>query len=162
SATRAPCGSVIRKECQSRSVWFHPLARQSRSPAGMSPAIISRMEIIVLASGLLQPFAGTLRRPAHLRSHDNSDGMEVPTTIRDDLLDEAALARLPDAPNVMFMAGRKFGSLGDEPLTWAMNTHVPALVCRRYPRSRIVAFSTGNVYGLTRRGRGGSSEEDPP
>jgi len=83
-------------------------------------------------------------------------------TIRCDLLDEAALARLPDAPNVMFMAGRKFGSLGDEPLTWAMNTHVPALVCRRYPRSRIVAFSTGNVYGLTRRGRGGSSEEDPP
>jgi nucleoside-diphosphate-sugar epimerase len=83
-------------------------------------------------------------------------------TIRCDLLDEAALARLPDAPNVVFMAGRKFGSQGDEPLTWAMNTHLPALICRRYRQSRIVAFSTGNVYGLTRGGRGGSREEDPP
>lgn len=83
-------------------------------------------------------------------------------TIRCNLLDEAALARLPDAPNVIFMAGRKFGSVGDEPLTWAMNAHLPALVCGRYRRSRIVAFSTGNVYGLTPRGRGGSREEDPP
>jgi nucleoside-diphosphate-sugar epimerase len=83
-------------------------------------------------------------------------------TIRCDLLDESALARLPDAPNVIFMAGRKFGSSGDEPLTWAMNTHLPALVCNRYRTSRIVAFSTGNVYGLTPQGRGGSREEDVP
>jgi nucleoside-diphosphate-sugar epimerase len=83
-------------------------------------------------------------------------------TIRCDLLDETALARLPEAPNVVFMAGRKFGSSGDEPLTWAMNTHLPALICSRYRRSRIVAFSTGNVYGLTPLGRGGSREDDAP
>lgn len=83
-------------------------------------------------------------------------------TIRCDLLDERALARLPDAPNVIYMAGRKFGSTGNEPLTWAMNTHVPVLVCSRYCHSRIVAFSTGNVYGLTPHGRGGSREDDPP
>ncbi len=83
-------------------------------------------------------------------------------TIRCDLLDEDAVARLPDAANVIFMAGRKFGSTGDEPLTWAMNAHLPALVCRRYRSSRIVAFSTGNVYGLTPCGRGGSREEDSP
>ncbi len=83
-------------------------------------------------------------------------------TIRCDLLDEDALARLPDAANVIFMAGRKFGSTGDAPLTWAMNAHLPALVCRRYRSSRIVAFSTGNVYGLTPCGGGGSREEDPP
>ena len=53
-------------------------------------------------------------------------------TIRCDLLDESALARLPDAPHVVFMAGRKFGSTGNEPLTWAMNAHLPALVCARY------------------------------
>jgi nucleoside-diphosphate-sugar epimerase len=82
-------------------------------------------------------------------------------TIRCDLLDEAALTRLPDAPDVIFMAGRKFGSTGDESLTWAMNAHLPALVCRRYRTSRITAFSTGNVYGLTPSGRGGSREEDP-
>ena len=81
-------------------------------------------------------------------------------TARCDLLDEAALARLPDAAHVIFMAGRKFGSTGDEPLTWAMNTHLPALVCHRYRGSRIVAFSTGNVYGLTPHGRGGSGEDD--
>ncbi len=83
-------------------------------------------------------------------------------TIACDLLDEDALARLPDVPNVIFMAGRKFGSSGNEPYTWAMNTHLPALVCRRYRTSRIVAFSTGNVYGLTPHGRGGSREDDPP
>jgi nucleoside-diphosphate-sugar epimerase len=83
-------------------------------------------------------------------------------TIRCDLLDQSALARLPDAPNVIFMAGRKFGSSGNEPLTWAMNTHLPATVCARYRSSRIVAFSTGNVYGLTQCGHGGSREDHPP
>jgi len=83
-------------------------------------------------------------------------------TVRCDLLDESALVRLPDVPHVIFMAGRKFGSAGNEPLTWAMNAHLPALVCARYRRSRIVAFSTGNVYGLTPHGRGGSREADPP
>ena len=52
-------------------------------------------------------------------------------TIRCDLLDESAVARLPDVPHVVFMAGRKFGSTGNEPLTWAMNAHLPALVCAR-------------------------------
>jgi nucleoside-diphosphate-sugar epimerase len=78
-------------------------------------------------------------------------------TVRADLLDEAALERLPDAPNVIFMAGRKFGSTGGEALTWAMNVHLPALVCRRYATSRIVVFSTGNVYGLTKAGAAGTS-----
>jgi nucleoside-diphosphate-sugar epimerase len=83
-------------------------------------------------------------------------------TVRCDLLDEEAVRRLPDAPNVVFMAGRKFGSTGSEPLTWAMNCFLPSVICRRYAGSRIVAFSTGNVYGLTPVGSGGSKEEDPP
>jgi len=83
-------------------------------------------------------------------------------TIRCDLLDESEVARLPDVPHVVFMAGRKFGSTGNEPLTWAMNAHLPALVCARYRSSRIVALSTGNVYGLTPHGRAGSREEDLP
>jgi len=86
-----------------------------------------------------------------------SHGVE---TIACDLLDEQAVAALPDAPNVIYMAGRKFGSTGNEPLTWAMNCHLPSLVCRKYPSSRMVAFSTGNVYGLSPAGRGGSREED--
>jgi nucleoside-diphosphate-sugar epimerase len=88
-----------------------------------------------------------------------AEGVE---TIACDLLEDRALARLPDVPNVIYMAGRKFGSSGDEPLTWAMNTHLPARVCDRFARSTIAAFSTGNVYGLTRHGRGGSREDDAP
>ena len=61
--------------------------------------------------------------------------------------------RLPDAPNVVFMAGRKFGSTGSEWLTWAMNAHVPALVAERFARSRIVAFSTACVYPFVARAR---------
>lgn len=82
-------------------------------------------------------------------------------TIRCDLLNEDEVARLPEAPNVIFMAGRKFGSTGDEPLTWAMNAYLPAIVCRKYRHCRIVAFSTGNVYGLSLPASGGSRESDP-
>src|SRR5216684_1452793 len=67
-------------------------------------------------------------------------------TVSADLLEPGVLATLPDAPNVLYMAARKFGSTGNEHLTWAMNTLLPALVADRYAASRIVAFSTGNVY----------------
>jgi nucleoside-diphosphate-sugar epimerase len=83
-------------------------------------------------------------------------------TIRADLLDESEVAKLPEAPNVIFMAGMKFGSSGQEARTWAMNTHLPSLICRRYPRSRLVVFSTGNIYGLSPVGAGGSREIDCP
>jgi nucleoside-diphosphate-sugar epimerase len=92
---------------------------------------------------------------ANLREH----GVE---TIRCDLLDEDAVARLPDVPNVVFMTGMKFGSTGQEALTWAMNAYLPSIVCKKYRRSRIVAFSTGNVYGLVPVGSGGSRETDTP
>src|SRR5438093_3191496 len=83
-------------------------------------------------------------------------------TIRCDLLDEEAVAKLPDAPNVVFMAGMKFGATGNESLTWAMNTWLPAVVCKKFSQSRIAAFSTGNVYGLTPTARGGARETDTP
>src|SRR4029079_9437999 len=69
-------------------------------------------------------------------------------TIACDLLDRDAIAALPDARNVVVAAGHKLGASGAPALTWAMNTHVPALVAERYRAARIVAFSTGNVYGL--------------
>jgi nucleoside-diphosphate-sugar epimerase len=83
-------------------------------------------------------------------------------TLRCDLLDAAAVARLPDAGLVVYLVGRKFGSTGDESATWAINAYVPGLVCERYRDSRIVALSTGNVYGLTAIDGGGSRESDPP
>jgi len=81
-------------------------------------------------------------------------------TIAVDLLAANAVAYLPHAPNVIYMAGMKFGATGQEPLTWAMNAWLPGLVCERYHRSRIAAFSTGNVYGLVPVEGGGSKEED--
>jgi hypothetical protein len=81
-------------------------------------------------------------------------------TVRCDLLDRGALAALPDAANVVYMAGMKFGSTGQEWRTWAMNVFLPGLVAERYRTSRIAVFSTGNVYGLTPVSRGGSREGD--
>ena len=79
---------------------------------------------------------------AGLRERLEAAGVEC---IAADLLSRDALAKLPDAPNIVFMAGRKFGSTGSEWLTWAMNAHVPALEAERFPRARIVAFSTACV-----------------
>jgi nucleoside-diphosphate-sugar epimerase len=78
-----------------------------------------------------------------------------------DLLDADQLAKLPDASNVVYMTGMKFGSTGNESRTWAMNAYLPGMVAQRYRTSRIVAFSTGNVYGLTPVRLGGSRESDP-
>ena len=82
-------------------------------------------------------------------------------TIRCDLLNRAELSSLPEFPNIIYMAGMKFGSSGNEALTWAMNSFLPGVVSEKYARSRIVAFSTGNVYGLSSVSQGGSVEEDP-
>ncbi len=83
-------------------------------------------------------------------------------TIACDLLDEAALSRLPRLPNVVFMAGRKFGAGGDLGLTWAMNVHVPALVAQAFPDARTVTFSTGCVYPFVPVSGAGATEEVPP
>jgi nucleoside-diphosphate-sugar epimerase len=82
-------------------------------------------------------------------------------TVRCDLLDRAAVARLPDAPNVIYMAGQKFGTSDAPSRTWMQNVVVPAICAERYAASRIVAFSTGNVYPLTPPSSGGSRESDP-
>ena len=82
-------------------------------------------------------------------------------TIKADLLYQKQLDHLPDAPNVVYMPAMKFGSTGQEALTWAMNTYLAGMCAQRYAKSRIVAFSTGNVYGLSPVVRGGRTEEDP-
>jgi nucleoside-diphosphate-sugar epimerase len=91
--------------------------------------------------------------PEQLRGH----GIEV---IVGDLLDEGFVATLPDCPNVIYLAGMKFGASEDLPLTWAMNTYLPTIVCKRFRESRIVALSSGNVYGLSSVYDYGSHESD--
>jgi uncharacterized protein YbjT (DUF2867 family) len=150
-------------------------------PTGYVIEALSRLDddlVVLGAAGKMGPTlarmarrafdaAGVRRRVLGLARFSSGDvaerlhahGVE---TVRCDLLDPAHLDRLPDAANVVFMAGMKFGATGQEALTWAMNSYLPGMVCLRYRHSRIVAFSTGNVYGLSPVTRGGSVESDPP
>lgn len=82
-------------------------------------------------------------------------------TIECDFLDQAQLNSLPDAPNVVFMVGMKFGTSGAEGLTWAINAFLPGLVCMKYRNSRMVIFSSGNIYQFVPVESGGSSEQSP-
>jgi nucleoside-diphosphate-sugar epimerase len=83
------------------------------------------------------------------------------TTLGGDLLLAETLARLPDAANILYLVGLKFGTAKNPGATWAMNTIVPARVCERYPNARIAALSTTNVYPLTKTALGGASENHP-
>ena len=78
-----------------------------------------------------------------------------------DLFDREQVARLPEVPNLIYMVGQKFGTTGEEARTWAVNACLPATAAERFPRARIVAFSTGNVYPLSDAGGEGPSETDP-
>jgi hypothetical protein len=107
--------------------------------------------------------AGTARRvigvarfsdPAARRALD-TDGVE---TIAADLLDARSVAKLPVAPHVLFLVGRKFGTGAEAYLTWATNTVAPAHAFDRYRKSRIVVLSTGNVYPFVTRATGGARE----
>ncbi|KPK79149.1 MAG: epimerase, partial [Phycisphaerae bacterium SM23_33] len=82
-------------------------------------------------------------------------------TITCDLLDPAAVRKLPAAENVIYMVGLKFGTSEQPAMTWAANTLIPAYVAEHYRRSRLVAFSTGCVYDFVPAGSAGSAETDP-
>lgn len=83
-------------------------------------------------------------------------------TICADLMEPGVLDTLPDAENIIYMAGRKFGTDGQEHLTWAMNAWLPALVAQRYHTSNIVVFSSGNVYPQVPLHSGGATEKTRP
>jgi nucleoside-diphosphate-sugar epimerase len=94
-----------------------------------------------------------------VRAGLEADGIQ---TIACDLLDQAQIEALPHVPNVLFLAGRKFGTLDRTDLTWATNTIVPARVAERFQQSRLVVFSTGNIYALVDADSRGSKESDAP
>ncbi|HEV8196770.1 MAG TPA: NAD-dependent epimerase/dehydratase family protein [Gemmatimonadales bacterium] len=109
--------------------------------------------------------AGTSRRviavarfsEAGLREALEADGVE---TVACDLFDRSRLAALPDAPNLIYMAGQKFGTTGEAARTWAVNAALPGIVADRFPEARMVAFSTGNVYPLWPADSEGPAETD--
>lgn len=89
-----------------------------------------------------------------------SAGIEV---ICGDLMDATFVRSLPESRNIFYLVGMKFGTADAAAQTWASNTFVAGLVADRFRQSRIVALSTGNVYGLTPVDSGrGSVETDTP
>ncbi len=95
---------------------------------------------------------------ARLRSLLEAEGIE---TLACDLLDREQVARLPDLPNLIYLVGQKFGTTGDEARTWAVNAYLPGVIAERFPRAKIVAFSTGNVYPFAAAESAGPGETDP-
>jgi nucleoside-diphosphate-sugar epimerase len=126
----------------------------------MGPSLARRARRAALKAGVQKRIVAVARfSDRRTRESLESDGIEVLVA---DLLQPGALLSLPDIPNVIFMAARKFGTTGSEDLTWAMNVHLPGLVAERYRSSRIVAFSTGNVYPLRNAMYGGAVESTLP
>jgi nucleoside-diphosphate-sugar epimerase len=126
----------------------------------IGPGLARRAGRAAHAAGAKTRIIGTARHPEALASGPiEAAGVEIRGV---NLLDPSSFATLPDAANVIFLAGRKFGSTGAESLTWAMNAHVPALIAQRYRQSRIVAFSSGNVYPFTPIVSGGATEATAP
>lgn len=125
----------------------------------MGPSMAQLARKAADAAGTGQRIIGVSRfSDAKARAALDAAGVE---TLAADLLDEAALAELPDVPNVIYLAGQKFGTTGKEAFTWAMNTYLPGRVAEKYRHSRIVAFSTGNVYPFRPVSQGGASEAVP-
>jgi nucleoside-diphosphate-sugar epimerase len=126
----------------------------------MGPTLARRLRLAADRAGLQRRIIAVARFSSNnVEQKLRARGIE---TLRCDLLKPGAMEMLPDAPNVIFMAARKFGTSGAEHLTWAMNVLLPGLVAERYRSSRIVAFSTGNVYPLVPLASGGATEELAP
>jgi nucleoside-diphosphate-sugar epimerase len=123
----------------------------------MGPSLARMVRRALDAAGKKARVIGAARFSSGGEEDLHAHGVE---TIRCDLLNPDELSRLPDVPNVIYMTGMKFGSTGNESLTWAMNAYLPGMVCEKYRRSKIVSFSTGNVYGLSPVSSGGSREGD--
>jgi len=126
----------------------------------MGPAMARVARKAVDAAGTGQRVIGVSRfsNPASRAELENV-GVE---TIAANLLDDQDLANLPDAPNVIYLAGHKFGTTGNESYTWAMNTYLPGRVADKYRDSNIVAFSSGNVLPFVPVTSGGASEDVAP
>jgi len=126
----------------------------------MGPTLAIQLKRACDMAGVKKRIIGVARfSDENVKKNLDNNGIE---TIVCDLLERQQVDNLPDVENVIFMAGMKFGTVSNQPLTWAMNSYVPALVATKFKNSCIVALSTGNVYPLVPVSSGGSKETDPP
>lgn len=124
----------------------------------MGPSLVVRMKRAIQEAGVKHRVIAVVRKDREGVFSAHGDGVDL---IETDLLDPESYARMPDAANVVFMAGRKFGSVGDQPMTWATNVWVAGLAANRFRTSRMVAFSTGNVYPFMPVDKPGANEQTP-
>ncbi len=126
----------------------------------MGPALAKLAKRAIEKAGSIKKVIGVSRfSESGLKEELNQAGIE---TISADLLDDDQLHSLPDCKNILYLAGTKFGTTGKETFTWAMNSYLPGRVAQKYKNSRIVVFSTGNVYPLTPVLQGGATEDQLP
>ena len=126
----------------------------------MGPALAKLAKLSIECAGVNKRVIGVSRfSEAGLQEELNSLGIE---TYEADLLQDDQLDALPDAENVLYLAGTKFGTTGKESFTWAMNSYLPGRVAQKYKNFRIVVFSTGNVYPLMPVLTGGADETITP
>ncbi|MGH9407118.1 MAG: NAD-dependent epimerase/dehydratase family protein [Terriglobia bacterium] len=126
----------------------------------MGPSLARRMRRAIGEAGTQSRVLAVSRFSSpNLVTELKREGIE---TLTCDLLNRDEVTKLPLCPNVLFLSGRKFGSTDRPDLTWATNTVIPNLIASHYRASRIVVFSTGNVYPLVKLNSGGAFETDSP
>lgn len=126
----------------------------------MGPSMAKLAVEAIQTAGISKKVIGASRFSENgLKQELEANGVE---TIAVDLLDDKALQELPEVENVIYLAGQKFGTSGKEAFTWAMNSYLPGRVAEKFKHSRIVAFSTGNVYPFAPLHKGGLDESVTP
>jgi nucleoside-diphosphate-sugar epimerase len=125
----------------------------------MGPSLAKLAQKAVAASGAGKKIIAVSRfGDPKARLDLEQEGIEIIAT---DLMDDERLQELPDVENIIYMAGTKFGTTGNEHFTWAMNAYLSGRVANRFRNSKIVAFSTGNVYPLMATTSDGPTESSP-
>ena len=125
----------------------------------MGPALARLAKQAVDKANVSKRIIGVARfTEPDLQNQLSNEGIE---TIAADLLDDKKLQALPEVANVLYLAGTKFGTSGNEAFTWAMNAYLPGRVAEKYKHSRIVVFSTGNVYPFTSDGATEQTQPEP-
>jgi nucleoside-diphosphate-sugar epimerase len=125
----------------------------------MGPTLTRRLVLAIRAAGKKhRVFAVSRYSDAAALENVAASGAHP---IESDLLDAESLQSLPSCSIVYYLVGTKFGTTGNEPLTWAVNSYLPGRIARRWPKARIVALSTGNVYPFSPVSSNGPTEEDP-
>lgn len=126
----------------------------------MGPSMGKLAAAAIKEAGINKRIIGVSRfSDAKARKELEEVGIE---TIACDLLNDEELFKLPDVKNIIYLAGHKFGTVGNEGFTWGMNTYLPGRVSEKFKNSNIVAFSSGNVLPFVPVTSGGVSEETTP